>query len=447
MELADTIPQDVSEATARRVEEHRAWMGIATLASGGFLLVQLLLAARTLGPAGLGMVAVAIAAVTALRSVLTLRTRPVVLRYLHDALTDRDFAYAGATLKFAALLETLMTGAALAVVLALAPDLGRLFIKDPAGANLITIYAMLVIPCGLVTQTSLAVLQYFGRFDIEVLVRLAHRGAALAATLGAIFVGGTMEAFILAAAIGQAIGLLLLAGLAVIEARRRMGDGWLRAKLAAMRGRVAGFVRASLRTTFGATLSTVTREGDALWIGWFGAPIAAGYYAVAQTLAGLATVPPAPFAQRAFPHVVRLASKERWQDAYAIRSRAVMLVGVGVALALIVFGVSGRELVRELMGRAFEPAADPLIILLGATGIAAAAMWSRPILVASNRPPSTPLTALLAAGTKIGLALLLVPRHGATGAAWAMGAATLVASGLTALRAHAAAQSRPAPRV
>lgn len=446
MELADTIPQDVSEATARRVEEHRAWMGVATLASAGCLLVQLVLAARTLGPAGLGMVAVAAAAVGAIRAALTLRTRPVVLRFLHDALIDRDFAYAGATLKLAGLLEALVTAAALAVTVLLAPEIGRLFIRDPAGPQLVLIYA-LVIPCGVLTQTSLAVLQYFGRFDIEVLVRLAVRSSSLVATLGAIFVGGTMEAFILAAAIGPCIGGMLLVGLAVREARRRMGDGWMRGWFGPMKGRVAGFLRASSRTTLGAMLGAVAREGDALWIAWFTTPIAAGYYAVAASLAGLAVVPAAPFAQRAFPLVARLASKERWQEAYAIRSRTVMLVGVGVALALIVFGVNGRQLMGELFGRAFEPSADPLIVLLGAAGIAAIAMWARPILVASSRAPSIPLTALLAALAKVGGALLLVPRYGAMGAAWAAGAASLITSGLTALRAHAAARSRPAARV
>jgi len=439
MEFAETIPQDVSEASARHVEQQRLWIGVAALASGAMVFAQGIIAARTLGPADFGTLAIVIAAVTSFRVVATLRTRGAVIHLMNDALVDRDFAYAGASLKAAGLLEACVTLLAAAAAWELAPLAAHAFTRDPGMTGLIRVYA-LTIPFTVLTQTALGVLQYFGRFDVEMMVRTADRAATLAATVGAVMVGGTLDAFVVAATIGPCVGGLLLAGLGIAEAYRRLGERWARAPLSAMAGRWGALIRGSVRGTLQTTLAAVAREGDPLWIAWFSTPIMAGYYALAAGLAGVALVPAAPFAQRAFPHVARLAAQQRWREVYAIRARSVMLVGVGVAVVLIMFGVDGQELLGEVYGRAFEPATNTLIILLGAGGIAAIAMWARPILLALGLAPANLLTTLLTGAIKIAGVLLLVRPLGAEGCALATAVAWAIASGLMALRARAAAR-------
>jgi PST family polysaccharide transporter len=94
-------------------------------------------------------------------------------------------------------------------------------------------------------------------------------------------------------------------------------------------------------------------------------------------------------------------------------------------LASVVFPAAGLATViggpflRLVFGDAFADSGSVLAVLLWAHGFAFVFVVSRQIMVATGRAGELAMLAWVAAATNVGLNLVLIPRYGAVGAAWA----------------------------
>jgi O-antigen/teichoic acid export membrane protein len=240
-----------------------------------------------------------------------------------------------------------------------------------------------------------------------------------------------------------AYGLALGLGLRGIDAvvAGMIGGGVAAALTALARLAATGFARGWGRPS-GSTASEVMKYGargqlgnllmlinlrlDFVILGVLAGPAVLGVYAVASKFAELMRLPASALNYVLNPRFARQQPVEAGRDARRLRPRA--LAGT-IALTPLVAIASVIGL-PVLYGSAFRPAVLPACILLVGLAVEGAAAVSSAHLCGIGRPGANSLGMGTGVVVTVVLDILLIPRHGAVGAAVASSAAYLVTTGL-----------------
>jgi O-antigen/teichoic acid export membrane protein len=421
-----------SHSPLTRVLRGGAWLAAANVLGAVLLLAQGIVTTRALGATGLGIVAIVVAVVTVIRMLLSFRMGDVVVRYVAAADARGDAAGAGAWLRLAARLEALTALLACGAAVLVGPAIGGWFVSRDHAA-LVAAFAM-TIPAGLCSETALGVLQVYRRFDLQSLVHTVERAVSLAAAVTAALQGWGIPGFVLAATVGPIVGSLLATLLAWRVAARRLGAGFARA--GSVRGRAAEAVRFAASTNLAASLSLVTKDADALWLGWLRSPAEAGLYKLAYNVATLAFQPVAPLAQTVYPEAARLTAERRPDALRDLVARATRPVAVYGVVLLALAALFGETMLAALYGAEFAAANPALVVLILGIGVGAATFWARPVVLAHGGAGFALAAAALGSAVKVAMVLLLVPRFGFAANAWGLTAAYLAGTALLVRRAQ-----------
>jgi O-antigen/teichoic acid export membrane protein len=181
-------------------------------------------------------------------------------------------------------------------------------------------------------------------------------------------------------------------------------------------------VRFGLRNQVGGVVGLLNLRLDFIVLGALAGPAPVGIYAVASKYAELLRLPALAVTWVAYPRVARDGT-----DGFAVRARRavprLVLLGLaaGSALALLAF-----PLLPLVYGTEFRMAVWPAaVIALGLVAEPAAGIGSA-FLMGSGRPGLNSMLLSVGLVATVALDFLLIPRHGAMGAAWASSAAYLL---------------------
>lgn len=176
-----------------------------------------------------------------------------------------------------------------------------------------------------------------------------------------------------------------------------------------------------VRGQLGNLLWLVNLRLDFLVLGALAGPATLGVYAVASKFAELMRLPATALNYVLYPRFTRAPPVTAAREARQLLVRACVLT---IAAAPLLAGASVVAL-PVLFGEAFRPAILPACILLvglaveGATAVSSAYLWG------VGRPGANSIGMALGVAITVGLDLLLIPGHGATGAAIASSVAYL----------------------
>jgi O-antigen/teichoic acid export membrane protein len=180
------------------------------------------------------------------------------------------------------------------------------------------------------------------------------------------------------------------------------------------------------RGQVGNLLSLLNYRLDFLILGALSGPRVLGIYAVASKLAELLRVPSQALYWVLYPRFAQATSAQAEAQARRLIPRA----GVFVAACAIPLALLAAFIVPAVYGPSFRPAIVPTQILLlavsgeGVSGVISAFLYGR------GRPGLNSLATGGGLLVTVVLDLLLIPRFGAVGAAWASVAAYLTTVGL-----------------
>lgn len=184
--------------------------------------------------------------------------------------------------------------------------------------------------------------------------------------------------------------------------------------------RVVGF---GLRSQVGGIVGLLNLRFDFLVLGAMAGTGAVGIYAVASKYAEFLRLPALAMTWVTYPRVARLGA-----EGFAARGRRLVppLVLLGAAGALVL-ALLALPLFPAVYGVAFRSATWPAIIILGGLVAEPAAGVASAFLLGVGRPGLN--STLLGAGLLVTLVMdvILIPAHGAVGAAGASAAAYLMA--------------------
>jgi O-antigen/teichoic acid export membrane protein len=383
----------------------------------GLGVLQSILAARLLGPAGFGAAAIVMGYATTINGFLSFRMSELVVRYGGEYLEKGEKAKAAAIIKAASLAEGVVSLLAFLVV-ALTSTLAAEYIaKDPQTAKLFIFYSLGLL-ANFNTETSTGVLQALGKIKFQGAINAGQSILTAGLIVFAFFTDQNLQFVLLAYLAGKTLlGVSIFSTAFYQLSIRFSGDAlggarmFLRAKTKRSEIHYKELFNFAFSSNLSATAILVFRESEILWVGYFLNSEAAGFYKAAYALAGLLAVPANPFILTTYPEINKLAAQQAWKHLKDFLKK-ITTVSSAYNLVLIAgFVVFGKWLLK-IYGQEYSVAYPALLVLLIGLGFNYIFFWNRPLLLSLNLPHVPLRSALIAGIIKLALAFPLVPKFG-----------------------------------
>ena len=380
-------------------------------------IVQSILAARMLGPAAFGLVAIVMSYASTVNGLLSFRMSELVVRYGGKYLEEGEKDKAAALIKAAATAELAVSAVAF-VVVATTAGLGARFIAKTPGTEWMFIVYGVGLLANFNTETSTGVLQITNGIRARGTVNLVQSivsalviGAAYVLSTRAGINSATSLVIVLAAyLLGKVILGIGLFFAALGRLNLTLGTSWRQASFSTLPGfrELFGFAFSS---NLSATAILIFRESELLWIGLFLNTEAAGLYKIAYTIVGFLSVPADPLILSVYPESNRLIVQKAWPRLREFLRKVTVFsfsYNVLLALGLVLLG----RWVLGVFGSQYVAAFPAMMALLVGLGFNYTLFWNRPLLLSLGLQTFA-LMAIVGAGlVKIALAFPLVPRYG-----------------------------------
>ncbi len=375
----------------------------------GLSVVQSILAARLLGPAGFGLVAIITSYATTVNGFLSFRMSELVVRYGGEYLEKDEKEKTAALVKAAALSEATVSLFAFLVVAATAVLASQYIAKTPKTAMFFIIYSLGLL-ANFNTETSTGVLQMLGKIKYQGAINLVQSLLTAGMITFAFFTKGDIQFVLYAYLAGKVVLGLGIFSTAFFQLTKKLGGGWWAAKINSI-PKVKELARFAISSNLSATAILVFRESEILWVGYFLTSEAAGYYKAAYAIVSLLSVPANPFILTTYPEINKLVVQKSWsrlKDFLKKITTVAAAYNLAIAAGFVIFG----KWLLSIYGEQYTAAYPALIALLVGFTFNYILFWNRPLLLSLGLP-EFPLKATVVAGVaKLALAFSLVPRFG-----------------------------------
>jgi O-antigen/teichoic acid export membrane protein len=406
--------------TFRRDDILRARLvNISHLLSGNFAsamiaLVGVAIAARSLGPAQYGILALVISYGRVVERVMRFESWQPLIKYAaaiegQNAKDDlrRLFAF-GFRLDVAACLAAGLTSAGLALV---ASPLFGLAAKH---VELVLIYSLALALN--INGMPTAALRLGGRFRTIAYAQVAANVVRVAWCLFGLWKGASLSFFAWAWAGSQIFGSMLFLLLAWIELNRQGIKNILTAPWKGVTDRFPGIMGFAWSSNLSMTIRSSSHDLDVLLVGALADPTSAGLYYIAKRFAKMVQQINAQVQAVLYPDVARLWASSAYKAfSKSIVQIQILLAGFGITAFLLALGF-GKWLIAMGPGVKFLGAQPLLLVQIVAITLTTHSAPSRTALLAMGKQASVLHIAFFATLIFHATLLLLVPRIGAMGA-------------------------------
>ena len=402
-------------ASDRRIVRQTSWTGAMRAVELVAGLAQIAMTARMLGLEGYGQLAVIVSVGTLVHGLLALPGGETVTTFATRSVAAGRRREAGAILRFTLALSLGMALLAYAVIAALTLAVGGLIGIDDTQETAMLLYGTVGILVAAKSE-SLAVLRLSDRMSLALAVTLAATLVRVGLVALAWEAGGGLPEVIAAYVAGAAVTGVGMFAITATSAPKAGIAGFLRSPSVRVPPGVAAFQAG----VFGkATLGHLSSNLDSILVAHFAGAAGAGLYRAARQI-----VDNTRFPFSALTSGVHVEFSRRWysSDGAALRRTALRFTLLAAGGAAALFGalaVFREPLARLVLGDGFSGVA-PLILIMIPGSLVAGSLAPLTILPEATGRVRPSLVAHIAAFAASLVALLvLAPRMGPAGAAWA----------------------------
>ena len=390
---------------------HVAGGNASAAAINAFVLV---LMARMLGPAALGVFAMVESYGTLIDQVVRLETWQPLIRYGTQALEDHRSSRFLALVKLGILVDCAGAALAASVALVAVGPAGHLLHWDAATADLARWYCLAVLAG--VSSTPIGILRVFDRFRQFAWLEPAAAIVRLAGVAVAFWLNGSIWHLLLIFIAVQWLYRFALGTLAWRELRRRGHGNPFRARLGELRPLARGYLRLTVATNAAALVRKSTQELDVLVVGSLAGTTAVGLYDLVRRITTAAIKAGTMVQQVALPDLSRLWVRRDFRGFKTLVGQ-IELMTAAIGIAFVVLTASrGGWIVETLAGPRFAAAQGPLLVqsIAGCLFLCGSAI--RPALITMGSETHLLASVLVSAVAFYVTLFLAVPAWGAVGA-------------------------------
>lgn len=345
--------------------------------------VQGILAARWLGPAGYGAVALVAAFPALILALLSPDSKHATVRYLADRDAEHDSKGAVAVCKLA-LYADVISGAVGLVIVAAIAGWTHHHVVGPEGSAGLIIVAGLGLLVSMPVKVSTSILMHAGRFSVVALEQVLSTLMRSFLIIVLIAGGGGVSGAVWGGTIGLALHSAMLGWLATREAKHRWGASGRRVRLRDHKALRAGMVRFLIWSDLGSMFRTIPNQLDVVVLGWLVGAREVGFYRLARSITSLPDYLLIPLQSATFPRLARIAVAGR-RDVMSAALRRHAVLASTLAAAGLIGPVILPFAVRRIAGDAYAGAIDMSRVLLLASIVSMFFYWLRPFYMASGQ--------------------------------------------------------------
>ncbi|MFB0612659.1 lipopolysaccharide biosynthesis protein [Aurantiacibacter poecillastricola] len=370
--------------------------------------------ARTLGPAGLGVIVLVESYGKLINQIVKLENWQSLIRYGTQALESDDTPRFLRLVKFGFVLDIGLSLFAAAICIVFADLAGSLFEWDAQAVDMARFYSIALI-FG-VASTPLGILRLFDRFAYIAWLDPAAAVLRLALVATAAFTGAGLWTFIAIMVFVLVAQRIALSVIAYRQLRQRGYGSFLRQPIAGVARENPGMweMIASMNATI--LLRKSTQEIDILAVGAFLGPAAAGIYQIARRLGYAMTKAGGTLQQVSFPHLAKLWAKADFTAFNRLVKQIEGLTAAGAAVCTLVLVFFAEEVVVLIAGPEYSEAGLPLIVQSIATLLLLCGSALRPALANMGLQTKVLMATGFSAIAFYITALVFIPMTGIVGA-------------------------------
>lgn len=393
---------------ARRVAFNAGWLAVDRVVRLGFGLVVGIWVARHLGPQDFGRLAFAMSLAGVFAILVDLALEHTVVRGIVQRPDDAG-RIIGAALGLRAI------GAAIGVA---ASAVAAAWVR-PGDVQLLWMVVLVALSF---LPTPFHVLDFWFQAGLDSRIAVIAKFIAFLVVtvirVGLILASASVVAFAAIPALESTLTAFALLVAAAVSRRP------LRA-IRFDRARVGELLAATWPLILAGLAATLVARGDQLVIGWLLGDVAVGHYAAATRLTETVQLVFAALASSLLPAIVALRSHQPDRFHSELDRLFALVFGAALAVALVV-SLAASWIVVSLYGPAFAPAAPVLRVHVWTVVFSLVGGVVGAYLVAEGLVSIALQRTLAGLAASLALNLLLVPRLGIVGAAWAALAAQAV---------------------
>lgn len=416
-------PHDDTTASWKKKGFEKGWLkNVLHLVSGSsgnavLMLVSTTIAARSLGPAAYGVLALVLTVGRLSERLLRFESWQPLIRFAasEDIANDKKkmselylyglFLDVGTALLAAVL--TIIVGYALMTVIGLKPE----------HMPLVAVYAIAIAVN--IRGVPTAALRFDGKFRTLAYIQMLSSILRLILAAIGLYLGFSLLEFVIIWTVCQALDSLLFLWLGMRVIRKKGIPSPLRANPFGLKERFPGFMAFAWSTNVSGTLRTLTQEADTLLVSAFAGTAWAGFYHIAKRIAKVAQQVGSMMQAVVYPDMARMWAQKDFKIFGKMVKRIQLVLGlVGVSF-LAVFWLVGDWMMHTLFGPEFVQAYPLLVAQLLAVVLIMHAAPSRSALLAMNRPGFVLWVAIASTALFFLTAWLTMPIYGALGANFA----------------------------
>lgn len=414
------------------------------------MLASTAVAARTLGPADFGALALVLAIGRVCERILRFESWQPLIRFVAAEENAADPQRLSQLYAYGLLLDVVssLLAAVLCVIIGwLAAGLVGL---SPEQGDLVAIYAIAI--AANIRGMASATFRMAGKFRTLAYVQFVGALTRLALALLVYFTGGGLVEFIVAWTLAQTIDALVFNWVALRTLAKSGTPSPFKASWRGLPSQFPGFLGFAFSTNLSSALRTLTHEADTLLVGFFAGPSAAGLYFLSRRIAKIAQQGGDLVQTVAYPDLARMWNANGVANFGQTVKWLQIVLATGAVIAIGLCWLAGEWALHIVFGPDFVDAFPMLFAQLFAVALILHAAPSRSALLAMNRP--TYVLAIAAGSTAIffATAFAAMPSMGAVGANLAhiaFGLVTAIAldvamwRGLASVRAELQEQQQP----
>lgn len=419
---ASEIARDPSPAWKKKGFE-KGWLkNILHLVSGSsgnaiLMLVSTTIAARTLGPAAYGVLALILTVGRLSERLLRFESWQPLIRFAASEEIADDKPRMSQLYLYGLLLDvgTAMLAALLTVIMGYA--LMHVIGLQPEHMPLVAIYALAIATN--IRGVPTAALRFDGKFRTLAYVQMVSSLVRLALAAAGLYLGFSLLEFVVIWTLCQILDSLLFLWLGMRTIAKQGIPSPLRASPRGLKQRFPGFMAFAWSTNVSSTLRTLTQEADTLLVSAFAGTAWAGFYHIAKRIAKVAQQVGAMMQAVVYPDMARMWAQ---MDFAAFRStvmRVQLILGLTGLGFLAAFWLLGGWVMHVAFGPEFADAYPLLVAQLLAVVLIMHAAPSRSALLAMNRPGYVLWVAIASTALFFATAWATMPMFGALGANFA----------------------------
>lgn len=373
---------------------------------------------RKLGVYNYGVLGLVTSYVTNVNKLFSFRMNEVVVRYVGEAYVNQDHPKTGALIKFAALVEAVTSLFAFLFMVCTAKLGAKIFLDDPALANLILFYGVSIIG-GIVMETANGILRVINRYKSIALVSLIQNMIVafivFYASTHNLGLTGILSAYL----IGKIILGIAPVILCAVWLPHVIGKNWWKAPISLISDK-RSILKFTVSTNISSTINLFARDGELLWVGALLSPLYAGYYKTAMTVINMVLTPINPLIDTSYPEMNRAIIQKDWSRIRRLLRKITTLSGIWTAAAFVGLLLLGRPLLFhevnilglsiQIFREEFLPAYDIIMILMFGYGTANILFWNRTLLLTFSEADYATMVSFYTMLVKMFMTVVFVPR-------------------------------------